>query len=89
MFEAHEILKGLITPNGSLSKWPKKKHKQVLVLSLVSKQFTIGRKYREAEVNEIVAAAYSDYALVRRELVVAGLIKRTSDGAFYWREDNH
>jgi len=89
MFDTHEPLKGLLAQDGTLSKWPKKKHKQMLVLSLVSKQFTVGQKYSEAEVNEIVAAAYTDYALVRRELVVAGLIKRTSDGALYWREDNH
>ena len=58
-----------------------------MALEKIAECFDKGRKYTEKEVNEIIVQniAFSDYALIRREMFQQGLICRLSDGSEYWR----
>ena len=79
-FSADEVLKTWPSP--------KKRQVQLAVLKRLGGLFEVGREYSEPEVNEILRAhlAFSDYVLVRRELIEAGVLGRTRDGRRYWRE---
>lgn len=52
-------------------------------------RFEFGRDYPEKEVNEVLAAVYDDYAILRRYLVDTGRLERDPYGRHYWRADNN
>lgn len=65
-----------------------KKDKRNDVLFYLGTKFEIGRNYTEKEVNAIIEQwhTFGDYFLLRRELIVCDVLRRTRDGAKYWRE---
>jgi hypothetical protein len=65
---------------------PSKQQKLQVVLKKVSEAFESGKTYPEGEVKEILAGIYADHATLRRSLIDFGFLKRTSDGASYWKE---
>jgi hypothetical protein len=75
---------------GRLTQWPSRKRRehQRAVLRRLAERFETGRPYSEMEVNAVLKAAHTfgDHALLRRELYEEGLLRRTNDGARYWRE---
>ena len=79
------LLGDLMGRDGRLRHWPKKLAKRDDVLAFAIELFEGGREYGEKEVNEAIGGFFDDHALLRRELVVAGLLRRTADGAKYWR----
>lgn len=62
---------------------PKEK-KKVVILSKISEQFSLGKKYTEKEVNKIIQSIYDDYVIIRRYLIMYGFMERTKDGSSYW-----
>lgn len=68
---------------GRLVKLPMTRSTRLVVLDHVVQRFEPGRRYREREVNEIVADFHDDYAALRRYLVDEGLLER--ERGIYWR----
>lgn len=56
--------------------------RQAFLVSLVPR-FSVGQRYPECEVNQILGEVHPDFAALRRYLVEAGLLLR-ADG-YYWR----
>ncbi|MEZ4623137.1 MAG: DUF2087 domain-containing protein [Caldilineaceae bacterium] len=61
---------------------------QEAVLAYLITKFSIEERYTEAAVNALLNEwhTYDDPAYLRRSLIDMGLLKRTNDGAQYWRE---
>ena len=78
-------LRGFLDKDGKLTQWPSKPAKRTTALQDLSEKFEPGRAYHEREVNELLKAwhTYSDWALLRRELVTVGLLSRNDDGSEY------
>lgn len=72
--------------NGTPSRWPTKRSDQLAMMWMIYLQLPQFKNISEREVNEHIKAAinFSDYVLVRRELVSAQLLGRTNDGSQYW-----
>ncbi len=73
---------------GRLIQYPVKKPMREIALKKIAECFKYGKKYTEKEVNAIILnnIAFSDYALIRREMYQMKLIDRKSDGSEYWKE---
>ena len=72
--------------DGSLKTIPAQRKKLEAVLRYVVQAFEIKKNYSEKKVNEILSRYHEDTALLRRELVGYGLLKREGGGGNYWRE---
>ena len=68
---------------GRLRSIPASHGKRLAVLDHLVQRFEPGRKYTEAEVNEILGAFHDDFAALRRYLVDDGLLDR--EEGKYWR----
>ena len=87
---SHRVLKRLLA-NGPLTNVPKRPSDQQLLVALAAAQFEPQRTYREEEVNEILRAwietfcdPYAiDHVTLRRLLVDARLMSRTTSGSTY------
>ena len=79
----------LTDADGRLLRWPKKAADKAVCLEYLAGRFEPGVRHTEREVNERIGAwtVDGDHALLRREMVVAGLLRRTPDGRAYWRAD--
>ncbi len=76
-----------LNTNGEVIIWPKKHaDKQIVCEYLVSK-FDFSTTYHEREINEVVKKwhTFSDWPLLRREMVERKLLKRNIDGTEYNR----
>ena len=73
---------------GRITFFPKKRDKRDAILAYLAKKFEVGRDYKEREVNGIIDAwhTFGDLFILRREMIEAGVLHRTRDGARYWRE---
>ncbi len=73
---------------GRLLQYPTKKPMRVIALRRIADCFERDRKYTEKEVNAIIEQniAFSDIALVRREMIQLELIDRLRDCSAYWRK---
>jgi hypothetical protein len=78
-----KVLGSFVDAGGKLATIPASRRKRWIVLKWLAERFEEGRRYREAEVNEIIGRRHWDYATLRRELIGAGLMAR--DGGVYWR----
>ena len=70
--------------DGRITALPAKRAVRLLLLDQVAQAFEPGRRYSEAEVNEILKALHHDHAALRRHLIDEDLMSRTPDGT-YWR----
>ena len=85
--ERYRVLKTYIRSDGSLRRIPNSRtqpQKFRMVLEYLQAAFETGQQYSEKQVNAILAAFHMDTAGLRRDLVDAGLLKRTRDGSRYW-----
>jgi DNA-binding transcriptional ArsR family regulator len=84
---APPALHDLVDEQGRIMRWPGKLKEQDALLGYLAEKFEMERTYHEQEVNKLLQLWYcdDDYVLVRRSLVDAGLLRRTKDGARYWR----
>ncbi|WP_411348272.1 DUF2087 domain-containing protein [Paenibacillus sp. WLX2291] len=70
--------------DGRLSEFPRKEKRKIIILRHLLQRFQRGRQYTEQEVNERLAAAFDDYATLRRYLIIYGFMDRQEDGRAYW-----
>jgi DNA-binding HxlR family transcriptional regulator len=81
----NKVIKDYSRRDGSLKTLPSQRKKFDAILRYVVQAFEKGRRYSEKRVNEILSKYHEDTALLRRELVGAGLMKREGGGGEYWR----
>lgn len=70
-----------------LNEIPVQRARRLVVLQRIALEFDLGRRYTEAEVNEILGAFHPDWSTLRRGLVDEGLLDREPRGGgnLYWR----
>ncbi len=73
--------------DGRLQVIPRKQKAKDALFDALIDRFEFGRDYTEKEVNEILAAVYDDYAILRRYLVDTGRLERDLYGHHYWRAE--
>jgi diadenosine tetraphosphate (Ap4A) HIT family hydrolase len=82
------VLARLVDDQGRVDRWPalKVEEEQMAVRLYLASKFEPGRTYSEREVNEILNQwhTFEDWALLRRELFMYGLLARYKDGTSYW-----
>lgn len=72
-------------PNGRLKDIPAQRKKLEAVLKFISQSFEMNTIYSEGQVNEVLKHFHDDTASLRREMIGAGLLERSTDGREYWR----
>jgi len=77
------LIQNYLEPDGRLRLIPAARKKRYPVLVWLAGHFDFDRRYREAEVNEILQVRYWDSATLRRELVGYKMLAR--DKGIYWR----
>ncbi|MDO5560982.1 MAG: DUF2087 domain-containing protein [Oscillospiraceae bacterium] len=72
---------------GKLTAYPRKLKAKIAVLRYLAEKFEPDCIYSEKQVNEICDNwhTFSDYYLLRRELVDFGFLDRKRDNSQYWR----
>jgi hypothetical protein len=68
---------------GRLVRVPAQRTKRLVVLDRLARDFELGVRYPEVEVNEILVAYHPDYAALRRYLVEEDFLAR--ENGVYWR----
>jgi biotin operon repressor len=68
---------------GKLKNIPAQRKKRLIVLNEILKEFEIGKKYSEKEVNLTIANFHDDFCTLRRELIAEKMMDR--NGTEYWR----
>jgi len=66
-----------------LKEIPASRKKRLVILKWIADKFEMDVKYPESGVNETIGRHHPDFATLRRELIVNGLMDR-ADGV-YWR----
>jgi hypothetical protein len=77
------VLANFLGPDGRLRTIPTKHAKLLAVLDHLAQEFEPGRRYPEAEVNDILQGFHPDYAALRRYLVENDFMTRENN--VYWR----
>ena len=82
-------LRKFLDKRGKVSTWPAKPVSQMRVLRYLADKFVLGKIYSEKEVTVLLNDyhTFEDPALLRREMVIKGLLDRTQDGNTYWKTD--
>lgn len=73
----------LVNPNGRFKCYPRKLKPKKLLLSFLSSTFDKRKVYTEIQVNSHLKHFYNDFALIRRDLVDYGFMKRERNGSEY------
>lgn len=68
---------------GKLKNIPAQRKKRLIVLQEIQKDFEVGKKYSEKEVNLMIANFHDDFCTLRREMVMEKLLDRNQTE--YWR----
>lgn len=70
-----------------LTEFPHNRAKQQIVLQRLALEFDVGRRYTEAQINDILHAFHTDWSTLRRHLIDEQLLDREHrDGqTWYWR----
>lgn len=82
-------LDNYLDEQGRVKEWPgrQKRQAQRALRDYLASKIPSGQKFTEAEINALLNAwhVFGDPALLRRELIEAGWLKRTRGGKTYWR----
>jgi hypothetical protein len=81
-----KVIAGYLDDAGRLTAIPASRAKRLILLKWLVGQFEPDRRYREAEVNDLIQRRHWDCATLRRELIGAGLMAR--EAGVYWRCDD-
>ena len=81
--EQERVLRSFTDADGRLHTIPSKHRKLLVVLDRLAQEFEPGRRYTEAEVNDVLHRFHPDHAALRRYLVENDFMTR-EDGV-YWR----
>ncbi|AJD89356.1 hypothetical protein JMA_00390 [Jeotgalibacillus malaysiensis] len=82
--EQEKVLKTYFKADGTLSQFPSKEKKKIVVLQFLLKRFDVGQQYTEREVNEVIKQVYADFVTIRRYFIEYGFMDRNQDGSAYW-----
>jgi hypothetical protein len=77
------LIRNYLEPDGRLRLIPAARKKRYPVLAWLAAHFDFDRRYREAEVNQILQTRHWDSATLRRELIGYKMLAR--DKGVYWR----
>ena len=77
------LIQNYLEPDGRLRLIPAARKKRYPVLAWLANHFDFDRRYREAEVNQILQTRHWDSATLRRELIGYKMLAR--DKGVYWR----
>ena len=83
MTETDRVLAAFLAPDGTLRTIPSKHAKLLVVLDHLAQLFEPGRRYPEAEVNDVLRDHHPDVAALRRYLVENQFLTR--EHGIYWR----
>ncbi|MFZ6862169.1 DUF2087 domain-containing protein [Undibacterium sp. Ji67W] len=81
--EARRVIKTFIQ-DGRLLKIPEQRKKRLVILQWLVNQLDVAKKYSEPEINRFFLHFHEDYATLRREMIINGLMVR--EDAVYWRQ---
>jgi len=70
--------------DGRILALPAKRTRRRLLLDRVAQAFEPGRRYPEAEVDQVLKAVFDDHCALRRYLIDEEFMSRTAAG-LYWR----
>ena len=82
--EKIKVIETYVDENGALKSYPSKEKKKIILLEEISKNFSIGKKYSEKEINRVLKRIYEDYVTIRRALIQYGFLDRSKDCSEYW-----
>ena len=76
--------------NGRLTQLPAKRRKKLMALWYLAGKIEPGRKYSEAEINDIINqwTLFNDPATIRRELYKTMLLNRSADCSLYQKPED-
>jgi hypothetical protein len=77
------VLENFVDAAGRLDGIPAQRKKRLAILRWLVEDFQPGRRYSEAEVNQIIGRRHPDFATLRRHLVDEEFMQRRS--SVYWR----
>ncbi len=77
------VLENFVDASGRLLSIPAQRKKRLAVLRWLVEDFQPGRRYPEAEVNQIISRRHPDFATLRRYLVDEEFMQRRR--SLYWR----
>ncbi|TGM65842.1 DUF2087 domain-containing protein [Leptospira meyeri] len=78
-------IKKLFTKDNNKLIWPRQTKLRNLVLQFLTSGLESNKKYSEKEINEYLSFYYSDYALLRKNLIEMNYLDRSKDGSIYNR----
>lgn len=71
-----------------LGAFPARQKKKIVVLRRIAREFELGNRYSELQMNDILKPIYGDCATIRRYLIEYGFMSRTNDGSEYWLNEH-
>jgi hypothetical protein len=80
--DAGKVLRTFLDEDGRLRSIPTSRAKRAVVLEHLASHLEAGRTYRERELNAVLRRFHDDVATLRRELVGARLVVRTTAGVY-------
>lgn len=81
-----KVVSNYSLPDGRLKTIPAQRKKLDAILNYVIRSFKVGEIFTEHQVNQVLKSFHDDTATLRRELIGANLLSRSTDGREYWRE---
>mgnify|MGYP006278185477 CR=1 FL=1 len=82
--DKEHVMKNYFEDDGSLSIFPSKEKRKIIVLQHIIKEFEPNKEYSEKEVNQVIAKFYDDYVTIRRYMIEYGFMNRSRDCMSYW-----
>ncbi|MTH54293.1 metalloregulator ArsR/SmtB family transcription factor [Bacillus mangrovi] len=79
--EQMKIVHNYLDKEGKLKTIPSQRKRKLMVLYYIAQSFSPGRKYPEKELNEAIKLFHEDFATIRREFIVNGIMYR--DNSIY------
>jgi len=80
--DAGKVLRTFLDDEGRLRSIPAARAKRAVVLEYLADHLEADRTYRELELNAVLRRFHDDVATLRRELVGAKLVVRTTAGVY-------
>ncbi len=74
--EKASVVKSFFNREGMLSHLPAQRKKRLIILEVIARQFDEGRQYAESDVNQVIKRYNSDFATIRRELIMSHFMYR-------------
>lgn len=82
--EKIKAIETYVDENGALKSYPSKEKKKIILLEEIAKNFNVGKRYSEKEINIVLKRIYEDYVTIRRALIQYGFLDRSKDCSEYW-----